>query len=112
CYAISAAPLVSKGIGMVISIVLVVLVVGSVLFHFFSPWRLTPLASNWQQMDDTLAITFVITGIFFIAINFLLVYMLLRFRHREGSRASYAPDNKKLEHWLIGGTALAIMALL
>ncbi|MFJ7565807.1 c-type cytochrome [Herminiimonas sp. NPDC097707] len=97
---------------MVISIVLVVLVVGSVLFHFFSPWRLTPLASNWQQMDDTLAITFVITGIFFIAINFLLVYMLLRFRHREGSRASYAPDNKKLERWLIGGTALAIMALL
>lgn len=97
---------------MVISIVLVVLVVGSVLFHFLSPWRLTPLASNWQQMDDTLAITFVITGVFFIAINFFLVYMLLRFRHREGSRAAYAPDNKKLERWLIGGTTLAIMALL
>ena len=97
---------------MVISIVLVVLVLGSVLFHFLSPWRLTPLASNWQQMDDTLAITFVITGVFFIAINFLLVYMLLRFRHREGSRAAYAPDNKKLERWLIGGTTLAIMALL
>lgn len=97
---------------MAMSIVLVVIVVGSVLFHFLSPWRLTPLASNWQQMDDTLAITLLITGFFFVVINFLLVYILLRFRHREGRRAAYAPDNKKLERWLIGGTTLAIMALL
>ncbi len=97
---------------MVMSIVLVVIVVGSLLFHFFSPWQLTPLASNWQQMDDTLSITLLITGFFFVTINLLLVYMLLRFRHRDGSRAAYAPDNKKLERWLIGGTTLAIMALL
>lgn len=97
---------------MAMSIVLVVIVVGSVLFHFVSPWNLTPLASNWQKMDDTLTITLVITGIFFIGINLLVVYILLRFRHREGRRAAYEPENRKLERWLIIGTTLAIMALL
>jgi cytochrome c oxidase subunit 2 len=97
---------------MVMSIALVVIVVGSIVFHFVSPWWLTPLASNWQQMDDTLTITLVITGIFFVVINFLVVYILLRFRHRDGRRAAYEPDNKKLERWLIFGTSLAIMALL
>ena len=37
---------------------------------------------------------------------------LLRFRHREGRRAAYQPDNKKLEHWLIIATSIAIMGLL
>ena len=34
------------------------IVIGSVLFHFVSPWWTTPLASNWQQMDDTRAYNF------------------------------------------------------
>ena len=33
----------------------------AVLFHVITPWWLTPLASNWQWMDDTLAITVIIT---------------------------------------------------
>jgi cytochrome c oxidase subunit 2 len=97
---------------MAMSIALIVIVAGSVLFHFVSPWTATPLASNWRQMDDTLTITFVITGIFFVVINLLVVYMLLRFRHREGSSAAYAPENPKLERRLIVGTSIAIMALL
>jgi cytochrome c oxidase subunit 2 len=97
---------------MAMAVALVVIVAASVLFHIVSPWWITPLASNWRQMDDTLAITLVVTGIFFIGINLFVVYVLLRFRHRDGSRAAYEPDNKKLEHWLIGGTTLAIMALL
>ena len=36
---------------MVIAIVLVLLVVGSVLFHLLSPWYFTPIASNWSAMD-------------------------------------------------------------
>ncbi|MFT6364916.1 MAG: cytochrome c oxidase subunit 2, partial [Bacteroidia bacterium] len=32
---------------MKLVIVLVLLVVGSVVFHFVSPWWFTPLASNW-----------------------------------------------------------------
>ncbi|MES2049708.1 MAG: cytochrome c oxidase subunit II [Pseudomonadota bacterium] len=93
-------------------VALIVIVFGSVLFHLYSPWWATPLASNWAQMDNMLTITFVITGIFFVALNLFLVYTLIRFRHREGSRATFQTDNPKLERWLIGGTSAAIIALL
>src|SRR5438445_215576 len=97
---------------MLFAFVLIVIVAASVLFHFVSPWWTTPLASNWREMDDTLTITLVITGVFFVVINLFVAYTLLRYRHRDGHRAAYAPDNRKLEYWLIGITALGIMALL
>ncbi len=98
---------------MSMAVALLLIVVASVLFHVFNPWWTTPLASNWQQMDDTLTITLVITGTFFVAINLFVVYALVRFRHREGRRRDAAePENKRLERWLIGGTTVGIMALL
>jgi len=97
---------------MIMAVALLLIVLGSVLFHVFNPWWTTPLASNWQPMDDTLTITLVITGIFFVVINVFVAYMLVRFRHREGHRAAHEPENKKLERWLIGGTTVGIMALL
>jgi cytochrome c oxidase subunit 2 len=97
---------------MIMAVALLLVVLASVLFHVFNPWWTTPLASNWQLMDDTLTITLVITGIFFIAINVFIAYMLVRFRHREGHRAAHEPENRKLERWLIGGTTVGIMALL
>ena len=97
---------------MVMAIALIVIIVGSVVFHFVSPWWTTELASNWQQMDDMLTITLVITGFFFVVINLFVVYTLLRFRHRPGHRAAYAPENKRLEHWLIGITTVGIGGLL
>jgi cytochrome c oxidase subunit 2 len=97
---------------MAIAIALVVIVAGSVLFHVLTPWWLTPLASNWGRMDTTLTITLIITGIFFVALNAFIVYALWRFRHRDGHRAAYQPDNKKLERRLTIFTSLGIMALL
>jgi cytochrome c oxidase subunit 2 len=97
---------------MSMAVALALIVLASVLFHFLNPWWITPLASNWQRMDDTLTITLVITGLFFVAINLFVVYTLVRYRHREGRRAAREPDNKTLERWLIGGTTVAIMALL
>lgn len=97
---------------MGVAIALVVIVLGSVLFHWISPWWTTSLASNWKQMDDTLTITLVITGMFFIVINLFVAYTLLRFRHREGHRAAYQPDDHKLERRLIGMTTVGIVALL
>ncbi|MBT2336001.1 cytochrome c oxidase subunit II [Variovorax paradoxus] len=97
---------------MIMAVALLLIVLASVLFHVFNPWWTTPLASNWQLMDDTLLITLVITGIFFIVINVFVAYMLVRFRHREGHRAAHEPENTKLERWLIGGTTVGIMALL
>lgn len=98
---------------MIIAIVLALIVLGSVLFHFVNPWWITPLASNWKAMDDTLTITLAITGVFFVGINLFMVYALLRYRHRPGSpRAAHEPESKALERWLIGITTVGIMALL
>ena len=97
---------------MAIAIVLLLLVVGSVAFHLLTPWTLTPLASNWEQMDHTLSITIGVTGLFFVVINLFVVYTLWRFRHRAGARAAYEPENKRLERWLIGVTTLGIIGLL
>ncbi|HEV7914402.1 MAG TPA: cytochrome c oxidase subunit II [Albitalea sp.] len=99
---------------MAIAVALLLIVVVSVVFHLASPWWLTPLASNWGQMDHTLTITLAITGIFFVVINLFVAYTLLRFRNRgAGSpRAAYEPENKRLERWLIGVTTVGIVALL
>ncbi|MBV8125380.1 MAG: cytochrome c oxidase subunit II [Burkholderiaceae bacterium] len=91
---------------------LLAIVCGSLAFHVLSPWWTTSLASNWRQMDETLTITLVITGIFFVVINLFVVYCLLRFRHRAGHQAAYQPENKRLERWLIAVTSLGIAALL
>ena len=107
-----AARPVQGGLCMVMAIALIVIVVGSVLFHFLSPWVATPLASNWHQMDATLTITLVITGVFFIGINLFVVWTLLRYRHKEGLRAAYEPNNHKLERRLTLFTSIGIMALL
>ena len=97
---------------MPIAIALILLVAGSLLFHFLSPWWFTPIASNWQMMDDTVDITFWVTGIVFVAVNLFMAYAIIRYRHRKGQRASYEPENKKLEWWLTILTTLGIAAML
>ena len=82
---------------MVFAIVLILLVIGSVLFHFLSPWYLTPLASNWSTIDFTLNVTFWVTGVVFVVINLFMAWCVIKFRYREGSRSHYQPENKKLE---------------
>jgi len=34
-----------------VSVLLVAIVAGSVLFHVLSPWWMTPIASNWGAID-------------------------------------------------------------
>jgi cytochrome c oxidase subunit 2 len=83
-----------------------------VAFHFLSPWWWTPIASNWGYIDSTLIITFWITGAVFAAVVLFMAYCVYRFRHREGSRAAYEPENKRLESWLAIGTAVGVAAML
>ena len=97
---------------MVLAIVLIVMVVGSVAFHFWSPWWFTPLASNWGAMDDTILITFWLTGAVFIAVNLFLAYCVVRFRHSPQRRSAYEPENNKLESWLTVWTAIGVFAML
>lgn len=97
---------------MIFAIVLVLLVLGSVLFHFLSPWYLTPLASNWGNIDDTIELTFWVTGFVFVVVNLFMAWCVVRYRHREGHKAHYEPENKKLEWWLTGLTSLGVIAML
>jgi cytochrome c oxidase subunit 2 len=97
---------------MAIAVVLVLLVVGSVIFHFMSPWWFTPIASNWGTMDDTVILTFWVTGIVFVVVNLFLAWSVMRYRHRKGQKADYEPENKKLEWWLTGITAVGVAAML
>jgi cytochrome c oxidase subunit 2 len=97
---------------MVIAIVLLLVAVGTVLFHFWSPWWWTPIASNWGYVDDTIIVTFWITGVVFIAIIAFMVYCLFRYRQRDGRRADYEPENKKLEWWLTGLTTVGVAGML
>ena len=97
---------------MAIVIVLVLIVYGSVLFHLLSPWWWTPIASNWGYIDTTLIVTFWITGFVFAAVVLFMAYCVFRFRHREGARAHYEPENRRLESWLTVGTAIGVAAML
>lgn len=97
---------------MAIAIAVILLVIGSVLFHFLSPWYFTPLASNWDTIDLTVDITFWVTGVVFVVINLFLAYAIIKYKHRKGLKADYEPENKKLEWWLTVVTAVGVVAML
>lgn len=97
---------------MAVALILLLVAVASVLFHLFSPWWWTPIASNWRYIDDTITITFLITGVVFVAVVGFMAYCVYRFHHKEGQKAAYEPENKKLEWWLTIGTAVGVGAML
>lgn len=97
---------------MKLAIVLVLLIIGSVVFHFVSPWWFTPLASNWGAIDDTINLTFWVTGFVFVAVNLFLAYSIYRFRYQKENRSHYEPENKKLELWLTTITSIGVIIML
>ncbi len=97
---------------MVVALILLLVAIGSVLFHIYSPWWWTPIATNWAYIDHTINITFWITGFVFVAVIAFMAYCVFRFHHKEGRRADYNPENKKLEWWLSVGTGVGVAAML
>ena len=72
---------------MIVAIGLVVVAVGTVVFHFMSPWWWTPIASNWGYIDDTIILTFWITGVVFVAVILFTAYCVIKFKYRPEARA-------------------------
>jgi cytochrome c oxidase subunit 2 len=97
---------------MIIAIALILVAVGTVVFHFMSPWWWTPIASNWGYIDDTIVLTFWITGVVFVAVILFMAYCCIRFRYRKDVRAEYLPENNKLEWWLTALTTVGVVAML
>ena len=98
--------------GLVVAVVLVLIVIGSVGFHFMSPWWWTPIASNWGYIDDTIILTFWVTGVVFVAVLLFTAYCVYRFQYREGNRSEYKPEDSKLEWWLTGLTTVGVVLML
>jgi cytochrome c oxidase subunit II len=94
------------------AIVVAIVALGSVLFHLVSPWWWTPIASNWSYIDNTITLTFWITGAVFVAVVLFVAYCIFRFHHKEGRVAAYEPENKKLELWLTVATGIGVAAML
>ncbi len=55
--------------------------IGTVVFHFVSPWCWTEIASNWGYIDDTIIITFWVTGVVFVAVILFMAYCVYKFRY-------------------------------
>jgi cytochrome c oxidase subunit 2 len=87
-------------------------IVGSILFHVFTPWWWTDIASNWGAMDDTIVLTFWIGGGVFIAVCLFMVYCIFKFSYKEGRKVEYKPEDNKLEIILTVATTLGVAALL
>jgi len=93
-------------------IAIVFLVVISLVLHWVSPWWLTPIASNWNSIDLTIDITLWVTGFVFVAVNLFMAWCVYKYRYNKNRRATYEPENKKLEAWLTGLTAIGVAAML
>jgi len=95
-----------------VAIILALVTIGSVIFHIWTPWWWTPVASNWGNIDDTIILTFWITGAVFVAICLFMAYCVWQYRYRPERKAEYKPEDKKLEFRLTWLTALGVVALL
>jgi len=93
-------------------IIFLLVIVGSVLFHIFTPWYWTDIASNWVGMDHTITLTFWVGGGVFVAVCLFMIYCLFKFSYKEGRKAEYKPEDKKLEKILTWATTVGVAALL
>ena len=97
---------------MAFVIVTAIIVIGTVLWNFVSPWWFSPLASNWGFLDTTILISLVITGIAFVLISAFILYCVVKFPYREGHKSEYEPENAALELKLTIITTIGVIALL
>ena len=97
---------------MHVGFIFLAVIVGSVLFHIFTPWYWTDIASNWGSMDDTITLTFWVGGTVFVAVCLFMVYCVFKFSYKPDRRAEYKPEDKKLEKILTIVTTLGVAALL
>ena len=97
---------------MFTGLVFLAVIIGSIIFHVWTPWWWTDIASNWSAMDDTIILSFWIGGGVFILVCLFMVYCIFRYQYKEGRRSEYKPEDKKLEKSLTWLTTIGVVALL
>jgi len=95
-----------------VAIIFILIIIASIIFHIWSPWWWTPVASNWGNIDSTIILTFWVTGVVFVVVCLFMAYCVWVYRYRPDRKAEYKPEDKKLEIRLTLLTALGVIALL
>jgi cytochrome c oxidase subunit 2 len=93
-------------------IIFFLVILGSILFHIFTPWYWTDVASNWGSMDDTITLTFWVGGGVFVLVCLFMTYCIFKYSYKKDRKAEYKPEDKKLERILTWSTTLGVAALL
>jgi cytochrome c oxidase subunit 2 len=71
-----------------------------------------PQASTFAASIDSLfVVVLVVTGIAFVLVEGILIYFLIRYRHRADQKAAYVHGNHRLELAWTVGTGLAFFSL-
>ena len=97
---------------MAVALVVLLVVIGSVVFHWLNPWEFGPIASQWQFIDVTVYITFWICGIAFVILGVFMAWAINKYKYREGRRSEYEPENALLEKWLTIVTSVGVVVML
>src|SRR6266849_6639045 len=76
--------------------------------------KLPPAESSFaEEIDRIFRLILWITGVIFIVVEALLVYFLIKYRHREGRRAHYTHGNNRLEViWTIVPAVICVVLAL
>jgi cytochrome c oxidase subunit II len=78
-------------------------------------WMQLPegVSSYSGEIDSIFRLILWITGVIFIVVELLLVFFLIRYRHREGRRAHYTHGNNRLEViWTIVPAVICVVLAL
>ena len=75
-------------------------------------WLMPESVSTFgQDLDNLYYVILWITGIVFVATEFVLVYFMIKYRHKEGRKATYIEGSSKAEWIWTSATAVIVMAL-
>ncbi len=77
-------------------------------FNWWLPENISPAG---EEVDRIFFVILVLTGLTFVLTEALLVYSLLRFRHKEGRKARHVHGNHWLETGWTAGTAVILLFL-
>ena len=67
------------------------------------------ISSFATDIDSLLHFIYIITGAFFIGLEGYLVYLVIRYRRKEGSQSRYEPGNKAQIQWILAFTVVVAL---
>src|SRR5579883_818871 len=71
---------------------------------------LPPAISSFAvDIDSLLHFIYLITGAFFIGLEGYLVYLVVRYRRKDGSQSRYEPGNKAQIQWILAFTVVVAL---